>query len=150
MPRTSIVPFALAVLGLTPLMAQGSKQSESDDLQSLLELLNTPVVSASRTAEKLSSAPATVIVISRSDIAKRGYTDVSQMLNDLPGMQVVRPFGDSQVKNYWRGYRSFIGDPYLLMVNTWRIEPFGGPSWTTGTLRAAATRKTSSGPWIFG
>lgn len=114
----NIVPFALAVAGLNPLVAQTAKPDGADaQLQDLLELLNTPVVSASRTAERLSDAPATVIVINRSDIVKRGYTDVSQILNDLPGMQVVRPFGDSQLKNYWRGYRSFIGDPYLLMVD---------------------------------
>lgn len=113
-----VVPFSLAVLGLSPLQAQVAKPGNQEaDLQDLLELLNTPVVSASKTAEKLSDAPATMIVLKRDDLLKRGYTEVSQILDDLPGMQVVRPYGDSQVKNYWRGYRSFIGDPYLLLVD---------------------------------
>lgn len=86
-------------------------------MQNLLELMRTPVVSASRQAEPLSDAPATVIVLQRKDLEMRGYTELSQILDDLPGMDVVRPYGADYVKNYWRGYRTDIGDPYLVMVD---------------------------------
>lgn len=84
---------------------------------SLEELLSVTVVSASNTSEKLAEAPATVIVITRDDLAKRGYTELSQVLDDLPGMQVVRPYGATYLKNYWRGFRNTIGDPFLLLLD---------------------------------
>lgn len=100
----------------SPLVAQ-APTAQDDQLKDLLELLNTPIVSASKNAERLSEAPATVIVLQRIDLLKRGYTEVSQILSDLPGMQVSRPYGDSQFKNYWRGYRTLIGEPFLFMVD---------------------------------
>lgn len=100
--------------------AQEAKEDllkEAENLVDLLTLLSTPIVSASKTAEKLSEAPATVIVISKDDIEQRGYTELSQILDDLPGMDVVRPFGDTHLKNYWRGFRNEIGEPFLMMVD---------------------------------
>ncbi|HVT01896.1 MAG TPA: TonB-dependent receptor [Thermoanaerobaculia bacterium] len=79
--------------------------------------MNVKVVTASKTSERLSEAPATVIVISRKEIRQRGYTDLSEVLDDLPGMDVIRPYGDTYLKDYWRGYRNTIGDPFLLMVD---------------------------------
>ena len=83
----------------------------------LEELLDVSIVSASNTAEKLSDAPATVIVITKAEMLQRGYTDLSEILDDLPGMDMARPYGDTYLKNYWRGYRNTIGDPFLLMVD---------------------------------
>jgi outer membrane cobalamin receptor len=67
--------------------------------------------------EALGSAPASVIVISREEIARRGYLQVSELLDDLPGMDVVRPYGDNFVRTYWRGERGTIGEPFLLMLD---------------------------------
>lgn len=118
MSRTALRSLTLILAGLAPLAAQAPKANGGgDDLQDLLELLNTPVVSASKTAEKLSDAPATVMVISRDDIEKRGYTQLSEFLDDLPGMEVIRPYGDTQLKNYWRGFRNTIGEPFLVMID---------------------------------
>lgn len=118
MRKKSFVPFALAILGIMPLASQAPKPAPQDaNLMDLMELLNTPIVSASKTAEKLSDAPATVIVISRDDIEKRGYTQLSDFLDDLPGMEVIRPYADTHLKNYWRGYRNTIGEPFLVMID---------------------------------
>ncbi|MFA6954794.1 MAG: TonB-dependent receptor [Thermoanaerobaculia bacterium] len=89
---------------------------ELDDL-SLEELMNVPVVSASNVSERLGDAPATVIVVTRAEIRERGYRELSAILDDLPGMEMVRPRGDTWFKNYWRGYRNTIGDPFLVMVD---------------------------------
>lgn len=109
------IPFAL-VLSAVPVGAQGS---DGDDrrLKDLLELMNTPVVSASRSPERLVDAPATVIVLTRADLEGRGYTELSQILDDLPGMEVVRSYGADYFKDYWRGYRNDVGDPFLVMVD---------------------------------
>jgi len=32
-------------------------------------------------------------------------------------MDVVRPFGDTHLKSYWRGFRNEIGEPFLVMVD---------------------------------
>jgi outer membrane receptor protein involved in Fe transport len=96
-----------------------AQQAPAPDLGglSLEELMNVHVVSASNISERLSEAPATVIVLTRDDLRQRGYTDLSQILDDLPGMDVVRTWGDTYVKNYWRGYRNTIGDPFLIMID---------------------------------
>jgi outer membrane receptor for ferrienterochelin and colicin len=96
--------------------AQQSATKQLEDL-SLEDLLNVEIVSASKKAEKLSDAPATVIVLTSQDILKRGYINLGEILDDLPGMDVVRPYGDAFLKNYMRGYRNTIGSPYLLMVD---------------------------------
>lgn len=108
--------------GFVPAQAQSAPpppKADSDGqlLLDLMELLNTPVISASKTTEKLSEAPATMIVVTRDDFEKRGYTQLSEILDDLPGMEVVRPFGDTHLKDYWRGYRNTIGEPFLVMVD---------------------------------
>ncbi|MBS1784118.1 MAG: TonB-dependent receptor [Acidobacteria bacterium] len=113
-----LVPVILALPGLSLLAAtQQEPPPNPQAMQDLLELMRTPVVSASKQEEPLADAPATVIVLQRSDLEARGYTELSQILDDLPGMDVVRPYGADYVKNYWRGYRTDIGDPYLVMVD---------------------------------
>ncbi|HET8901865.1 MAG TPA: TonB-dependent receptor plug domain-containing protein, partial [Holophagaceae bacterium] len=108
----------LAIIALCgPAAVSQEPAPSAQAMQNLLELMRTPVVSASRQAEPLSDAPATVIVLQRKDLEMRGYTELSQILDDLPGMDVVRPYGADYVKNYWRGYRTDIGDPYLVMVD---------------------------------
>ncbi|HJW72146.1 MAG TPA: TonB-dependent receptor [Geothrix sp.] len=110
-----LLPFALALAGLTP--ARTQDMPGEADTRDLLALLKTPVVSASKSSEKLSDAPATVIVISRSDLDDRGYTELSQILDDLPGMDLARSYGADYFKNYWRGYRNDIGEPFLVLVD---------------------------------
>lgn len=118
MRLTPLLPALLALPGLGAAMAEVQDPAPSPQaVQNLLELMRTPVVSASRNAEPLSDAPATVIVLQRKDLEMRGYTELSQILDDLPGMDVVRPYGADYVKNYWRGDRTEIGDPYLVMVD---------------------------------
>lgn len=91
--------------------------ASAQDMSDLKALLNTKVISASRVEEAAGSAPASVIVFSREEIARRGYLQFSEILDDLPGMDVVRPYGDNFVRAYWRGERGTIGEPFLLMLD---------------------------------
>ncbi len=116
MRNRTLVPFALAVAGILPLQAQAAK-GDDNAIQDLLQLLNTPVVSASKGKEKLADAPATMVVLTQADLRQRGYTELDQILDDLPGMDVVRSYGADYVRNYWRGYRSDIADPYLVLID---------------------------------
>jgi iron complex outermembrane receptor protein len=91
---------------------------EAERLLTVEDIVNPSVVSASNRAESILSAPATVIVLTEKDLRDRGYTELSQILDDLPGMEVVRPYGDTFFSNYWRGARTGAGlDPYLLRVD---------------------------------
>lgn len=104
---------AFALLASIPLCAQHEDLGEL----SIEELMAVPVVSASNFEEELQKAPATMVLITADEIRARGYREMSEILDDLPGMDVVRPWGATWVKNYWRGYRNTIGDPYLLLVD---------------------------------
>ncbi len=117
-PVRALPPAAALLLAATA-AAQTSAPSAESSYQAMTieQLLNLDVVSASNRAEKLSEAPATVIVISRDDILQRGYTEVDQIFDDLPGMHVSRPYGDTFFKNYWRGFRNNIGEPFLVMLD---------------------------------
>ena len=115
MPR---VPHAVALISMFLAGSRASAQViQEPDIKGLRALLDAPVVSASRWAERHSDAPATIIVLRQEDFELRGYRDLSQILDDLPGMQVTRPYGDTYLKNYWRGYRNTIGEPFLVMVD---------------------------------
>lgn len=84
---------------------------------SMLNLLNTEVVSASNSAEKLSEAPASIIVLTKKQLDDRGYLSLVEVLRDLPEMDVAMMYGGSIYKNYFRGYRINFGSPFLLMVD---------------------------------
>ena len=93
--------------------------SASEDIfeMSLEELRNVNIQSTSRFEENLRDAPATIIVLTQSDLRERGYRDLSYVLDDLPGMDIIRPFGDYWLRNYWRGMRKTISDSYQVLLD---------------------------------
>lgn len=96
-----------------------SNEIHSNDIFDLSfeELLNTEVTTASNKKETLSNAPATVIVLEQHELIQRGYENISEVFDDLPGMEMIYTFGDTYHLNYMRGYRYTIGTPYLVMVD---------------------------------
>lgn len=74
------------------------------------------VRSVSKTAESLREAPATVVVVTAEEIARRGYLDLEQVLHDLPGFDISRARGDFYSLFYQRGYRGQ-NDRTLLLVD---------------------------------
>ena len=85
---------------------------------SLAELMDMEVISASNTQEKLSEVPATMIIISADDILQRGYLQLDEIFDDLPGMQMARAYGTvSYYRNYMRGFRNSNAEPYLIMID---------------------------------
>jgi outer membrane receptor for ferrienterochelin and colicins len=75
------------------------------------------ITSVSKKAENLQQVPATVTVLTKDDIIKRGYRDLTQMLSDLPGFDVIRGNGPGYVVVYQRGYRSTGNDRTILLVD---------------------------------
>jgi outer membrane receptor for ferrienterochelin and colicin len=65
-------------------------QDRSTDLTtlSLEDLLNVPILTATRSIQAASTAPAHVEVVTASEIERRGYESLLDVLRDLPGIKV--------------------------------------------------------------
>lgn len=56
---------------------------------SIEELMNVKVVTASRSEQKISEAPSTMLVITAQQIKERGYEELDDALRDIPGLDLV-------------------------------------------------------------
>ena len=75
------------------------------------------VTSVSKKAESIYEAPATIIVITREEIQKRGYNDLVEMLKDVPGFDLSMWYGGEYANFYQRGFRQTSTDKTLLLVD---------------------------------
>src|SRR5882724_4626571 len=82
-----VVAFTAAVF-LSGSYAFSQQDTAKTDNLSLKDLLNIKVTTASRTAQKLEIAPATVIVVTREQIRMRGYQSLLDLMYDLPDIKV--------------------------------------------------------------
>lgn len=82
-------------VGLISGVAAAQSSGESDDLMELTleDLLQVKIITASNIEESLAEAPATMIVLSKAEILARGYDNLTEVFDDLPGMEMIRPFG---------------------------------------------------------
>ena len=78
--RFALLPLSWALLGSEP---------PPQALQALLNILETPVISGSRSLQKLSETAAVVSVITREDLLAGGYASVAEALRDVPGFYAV-------------------------------------------------------------
>ncbi len=143
-----IATAAIAGLLATAAPARGQHLDDDDDDDvtdgeleelSLEELLAVEIVTASNMREALSRAPGVVIRLDREDLEARGYRELLDLFDDLPGMDVVRPWGDNYLKVYWRGYRTDVTHPFLIMVDGMVLNSV----WTGDASVAAALPITS-------
>lgn len=88
-----------------------------ENLPTIEKLANPDIETASRRAESVDTAPAGILVISAAELHERGYAELTDLLDDLPSMDIIRPWGDTYFKTYWRGYRNAIGSPWLLLID---------------------------------
>jgi len=82
----------------------------------LMALMDLEVVSASNTAEKMSQAPARVLVVTGNEMVERGYSNLLDIFADLPSVDLAITYGDLYYKAYWRGYRKD-ASPFLFMID---------------------------------
>lgn len=122
----------------------------SDDLSELMALLDTPVVSASKSEQTIGQAPAKIVAITAEDIRRRGYQDLEEIFHDLAGMDFAKGRGIEWGTIFMRGMRTDNTDHFLVIwdgiiqndtwkANVWlsrqypilnieRIEVMYGPS----------------------
>lgn len=75
------------------------------------------VSSVSKKAEDIRRAPATINVITKDDIIKRGYTDLIEVLADLPGFDISMLYGVNYANAYQRGLRTTTMEKTLLLID---------------------------------
>ncbi len=94
---------------------------------SLEELLNLEVVSVSKILEKTSDAPATIYVITDNQIKTRGYSNLEEVLEDIPGIEIQKK-ASVEYSNYFT-IRGIDGsEKFIIMMDGMRINsPTGTP-----------------------
>lgn len=86
----------------------------------LVELMDYPVISATKQLKPLSKVPATVRVITAEEIENYGYMTLEEALSDLPGMQ-FRNQNSSNTYSFMRGAPSQ-NNLILLMIDGVKIN----------------------------
>jgi outer membrane receptor for ferrienterochelin and colicin len=81
------------------------------------ENIGVTVSSVSKKAEDLNKAPATVKVISQEEIMDRGYVDLIDVLNDLPGFDISKTFSVNYANVYQMGFRQENTERTLFMID---------------------------------
>lgn len=106
----------------------GSIMADVDKLAplSLLELINTPVVTASRQSETRDQTPAHIVVVTRQQIRERRYKNLADLLEDMPGVDFQRGTKSSQYNQF--SVQGYTGpNKLLVMLDGVRIgHPAGG------------------------
>lgn len=81
---------------------------------SLEELMNIEVITASKKSENKKIVPATIYVVTEKDIIENGYTDLTNLLENVPGVVAIRT--DHFTFGGQRGFLSNFSQT-LLLVN---------------------------------
>lgn len=117
-------------------------------IDQLMSIEVATITTASKVAEKATTAPATVIVITAADIKLRGYSVLTDVLRDLPGLETT-PFFFSEMGTHVP-VRGITGNnKIIVLVNGMRVNPPGGeafPFRNDFSVRAAEQIEIIYGP----
>lgn len=75
------------------------------------------VSSVSKKAEDINAAPASVLLITRNEIIERGYIDIVEAIQDLPGFDVNKIYSVNYANIFQLGFRQENTERTLLMVD---------------------------------
>jgi outer membrane receptor for ferrienterochelin and colicins len=82
------------------------------------KIINNQISSVSKREEDIRKAPATALVLDFKTARQRGYTDLIQMLQDMPGFDISKSSGDNTYASFYqRGYRSFNNDRTMFLID---------------------------------
>ena len=105
--------------------ASNLEQLRNLSLEDLMEVHVATETTASKQEEKVSQAPGMVIVIDKNDIRLRGYSTLTDVLKDLPGMDLSSNFfSELGTQVSVRGIPS--NNLIVVLVNGMRVNPPGG------------------------
>jgi len=130
-PVAYIVQLMLLSMSFSLTLAQADTARNPYLDMSLEELLNMEVVSASKMVEKSSDAPATFYLITEDQIRIRGYTNLEEVLEDIPEIEIQKK-SSVEYSNYYT-LRGIDGsEKFIIMMDGMRINS------STGTPLAIA------------
>jgi outer membrane receptor protein involved in Fe transport len=75
------------------------------------------ITSVSKKPEDMDLAAATLVVIKESEFVTRGYTDIVDLLSDLPGFDISRIYAANYANVYQRGFRQENTERTLLLID---------------------------------
>ena len=113
----NVAMLLIAVLTVGSINAQEDASLNPFLDQSLEDLFDMEVESASGLSESYLKAPATMNIISAQDIKDRAYTSLDEVLMDIPGFDVTISNGTTYMQAYQRGYRTPFTQRTLIMVD---------------------------------
>ncbi|MEO7717753.1 MAG: TonB-dependent receptor [Capsulimonas sp.] len=94
--------------------ASGDRDTSADN--ELLLASDAMIVTASKTAQSITDAPAAVTVITAEHIQQSGATSIAELLRSVPGVDVMEP-NKSQVNVAIRGFNGVYANKVLVMVD---------------------------------
>jgi outer membrane receptor for ferrienterochelin and colicin len=83
----------------------------------LQEMMEIEIVTASRTPEKVSDIPASIVLITREDIETYGYLTLAEILENIPGLYGINDYEGGNnfgVRGFWSGVTN---DNMIIMIN---------------------------------
>ncbi|WP_299453083.1 TonB-dependent siderophore receptor [uncultured Microscilla sp.] len=97
-----------------------------------LEQVNaeTEILGASQYAQKLENVPASVIVVNQKQMKENGYHDLSDLLKDLPGVDVIENAGRFGEYYTIRGING--NDRFLVLIDGRKLNAMSGTFLSVG------------------
>lgn len=125
--------IAFALLLVFPVFLQGKNSVSDEDVFSLSleQLLDIPIVAASTRNEKPSDTPATALVISAEVIKNRGYTNLLDLLEDVPQIDLIRK-AEVGRGNYISAMGVHGVERLQIMIDGIRVTPVTGNLYALG------------------
>jgi outer membrane cobalamin receptor len=127
--------FLLALIFLNISYSQNSDEQELLELMDMLDILNTPVVSASLKKQSQAEAPSNIIVITKKMIEQRAYKNLIEVLQDVPGFDFAtyEDGGGEYPSNLMnRGIGGDAGSSKLLIMVDGVIQNHISNNWAQG------------------
>ncbi len=90
--QASLLTILLLFFSIPFAQAEDFKDFAELDLE---ELLNTEIITASRSSQKLSESPNAIYVLTAEDIKRSGAVDIPDLFRLVPGIDVAGVYGNS-------------------------------------------------------
>ncbi len=86
------------------------------------EILDSKIVAATKREQNVSDTPATAYVITEDQIRIRGYTNLDQVLADIPGIEIQHK-SVAEYQNYYTIRGIAENDKFIIMLDGFKISP---------------------------
>jgi len=93
-----------------------AKEADGLDKLSIEDLMNSKVVTATRSEQQLTDTAAAAYVISQDDIRRSGATTIPEALRMVPGLHVARISATKWAISA-RGFNGLIADKLLVLMD---------------------------------